>query len=348
LQESRMTAHHERPASGVEARPARRLVLHIGAPKTGSTALQKFLFDNRDALRGHGWTYPPVSLRGYGHHDLAFLIAGGYPEWATPQDTPLSTLVAQLAEALAGDEHVVLSSENFYLLADPQRVARTLADAGLTSDRRVSVVVYVRRQDEAQISWYNQIVKAQGFSGTMADSLSQWDALWDYAAVLERWAAVFGADTVVVRPYQAQDMAGGDIRQDFVRLVGLPGDAFAYPEEAVNTRLNRDVLEFQRLVNRLPLTIQEKRRFHRELMELTTAAAGSALFADAPLLSADDRRAILDRYAPGNARVAQRYLDRPVLFDGTLPPSPPGEDTKAFLDLEKMVYVMGWIIARSR
>ena len=34
------------------------LVIHIGMPKTGSTALQYFLYLNRDKLERHGWCYP--------------------------------------------------------------------------------------------------------------------------------------------------------------------------------------------------------------------------------------------------------------------------------------------------
>ena len=49
----------------------RRLVLHIGGPKTGSTALQRTLFANRAALLERGFDYANVNLRGYGHHDLA-------------------------------------------------------------------------------------------------------------------------------------------------------------------------------------------------------------------------------------------------------------------------------------
>ena len=66
--------------------------LHIGAPKTGTTLLQRVLFENKERLRNYGIDYPDISLRGYGHHDLAFLIAGGYPDWATPQPRTLAEL----------------------------------------------------------------------------------------------------------------------------------------------------------------------------------------------------------------------------------------------------------------
>ncbi|HVX35469.1 MAG TPA: hypothetical protein VHC71_04540, partial [Hyphomicrobium sp.] len=53
--------------------------IHIGAPKTGSTFLQRVFYDNRGELRTRGLLYPEANIRGFGHHDIAFLIAGGYP-----------------------------------------------------------------------------------------------------------------------------------------------------------------------------------------------------------------------------------------------------------------------------
>ena len=34
------------------------LLIHIGMPKTGTTALQSFLFNNNSLLKKYGWCYP--------------------------------------------------------------------------------------------------------------------------------------------------------------------------------------------------------------------------------------------------------------------------------------------------
>jgi hypothetical protein len=320
-------------------------LLHIGAPKTGSSALQKFLACNRDALTRLGWEYPDVSLRGFGHHDLAFLVAGGYPEWALTQERTYDELLRDLKSSVAESSKIIMSSENFYLFPNPQGVARMLEQATFPRET-VKVVIYVRRQDDAHVSWYNQVVKAQGYTGTIDDCIAENRELWDYAARLEAWSEVFGRNNLIVRPYQSKDLVEGDIMLDFLRLAGLSREVFDYPEETVNTRINRDILEFQRIVNRLPLTPKEKRRFHKELIELTSATESMGLFADCPLLTVTRRREILSAYTDVNAQLARTYLGREWLFDETLQNVPQQLESGKGLTIEKITYILGWILAR--
>jgi hypothetical protein len=323
----------------------KKCLLHIGTPKTGSTALEKFLAGNCDVLARLGWEYPDVSLRGFGHHDLAFLVSGGYPEWALPQERPFDELLHELKISVADKSRIILSSENFYLLPNPQGVARMLEQAGFPP-RTVKVVVYIRRQDDAHVSWYNQVVKAQGYTGTIFECISQNCGMWDYEKYLHAWCKVFGRDNLIVRPYQASDLEADDIRYDFLRIAGLSPEGFEWPEETTNTRINRDILEFQRMVNHLPLLPIEKRRFRKELMALTSATTDLKLFDDTPLLTSSQRQDILSTYSEANARVARTFLGREQLFDEKLPVEAPLPKTERGLTVEKLTYVLGWILAR--
>src|SRR5262245_44821842 len=139
--------------------------LHIGAPKTGSTAIQRFLTASRETLAARGCLYPQAACRARGHPDLAFLARGGYPHWATPQERDLDALVADLRNEIESSPqpNIVLSSENFYLLCPAEGAAALMRRIGFAPDR-ITVVAYLRRQDEAAMSWYNQAVKAQGYA----------------------------------------------------------------------------------------------------------------------------------------------------------------------------------------
>jgi hypothetical protein len=330
----------------IERSSLRECIVNIGAPKTGTTALQKFLYDNRDDLKTLGVLYPDVSLRGYGHHDLAFLIGGGYPEWATAQELPLSALLDRLAFCIkTGPEKIIICSENFFLLPNPGGLKKSLEQAGIVSDDRIRIVVYVRRQDDAHISWYNQIVKAQGYTGTIEDAVREYHGLWDYASRLAKWAAEFGEENLTVRTYE--DLKEGDICLDFVHTMELPEILPSVRQEKINTRINRDILEFQRLINRLPLSPQEKRRFHKELIALTSATEGHGLFSVAPLLTKESRRKILKSYEQGNTQVARSFFRRDWLFDSSMPESEEYTEWEGPAH-ERIVYILGWILARAR
>jgi hypothetical protein len=316
----------------------RRCWLHIGAPKTGTTAIQRFLEANQDLLPALGFAYPIAARRAGGHHDLAFLTGSGYPDWAVPQDQTLEALVAALrAEIEAGPATTILSSENFYLLCEPAAVLDLMVRLGFPRGT-VTVVVYLRRQDEAALSWYNQAVKAQGFAGSLEEHLMTHRDLWDYDTRLRAWAGAFGADRLAVRRYC------GDVRRDFVEAVGLPADDLHFAAERINTEINRDIMEFQRQLNRLPLPAQDKRRFHRQLMALTAATAGNGLFSDAPLLDDTGRQRLLESYADGNRRVADACfggieLFAPPFASSNIPILPaPG------LTPDKLAALVGWLL----
>jgi len=319
-------------------------LLHIGAPKTGSTALEIFLSENRNILAGYGWEYPTATARGSGHHDLAYLVSGTYPDWALPQDKSIDDLITTLATAIAGKPGIILSSEIFYLYARPQDVSRMLGRLGIVADN-TSIVVYIRRQDEAHLSWYNQRVKAQGYSGTIYESVEEHRALWDYQNKLEQWSEVFGEKNIRVRHFHKETLVNRDIRSDFLHILNIPDKDFVWSDNAVNSRLCRDVLEFQKIINKLPLTPVQKRRFHKELMALSDSTPASDLFEDQPLLDVSECKQILEQYAASNKAVARRFFGQEELFDETMPMQV-AANTASNLSMEKVTAIIGWLLAR--
>lgn len=329
-------------------RERRRCFVHIGAPKTGTTFLQKVFFDNREALAAEGLLYPDVSLRGYGHHDLAFLLAGGYPEWATPAERTLSELQTDLAaQAKVARADLLLSSEDFYLCPAPQALHDLLNVTGCLNGREPVVIVYLRRQDDAHESWYNQTIKAQGYVHGIDESIERFHELWDYRKHLAEWEAVFGRDALVVRTYETASFQGGSLLRDMAEVLSLAPDLLAAPTDYVNTSLNRDLLEVQRYINGLDLTPVRKRRFHRDLMVLSQAARGTGIFDEQPVIDSQRRAAVLESYAQSNSAVAHRYFGRERLFLDAQPPQASTPAKREGLTVEKVLHVLGWLAARE-
>jgi hypothetical protein len=326
--------------------------IHIGAPKTGSTFLQRVFYENRRELGRRGVLYPEVSLRGFGHHDIAFLLSGGYPEWATPQPRPLDELATELAAACARHSGpVLLSSEIFYLFPNPEKLVGLLETTGVLAQREPRIVVYLRRQDDAHESWYNQRVKAQGETGSIQESIERYDALWDYGRQLAVWSSAFGDDALIVKRYNST-ADQSNLIGDFFAIMGLSDLQARLPPDHINARENRDILSFQRELNRLPLSPQEKRRFHRELMVLSERTKGRGIFDERPLLEPKERVAILRRYAESNAAVAKRYFAGEPLFpplpDADALSSTPCGTVETGLTDKKMAYILTWLLEYTR
>jgi len=321
-----------------------KLFLHIGSPKTGSTYLQATASRRRGELGETGLLYPAATERGHGHHDVAFLLSGDYPGWATPQDKPLHELGEELgAECRGHAGDILISSENFYLFPNPEALRTFVADSGLAADRDICIIVYLRRQDQMLVSWYNQMVKALGEDRPFEAVLPEIRELGDYPARLAVWAQTFGEDAIVARNFDAAVSAPGGLWTDFLRVMGRELDAPGEEpgENGVNISLSRDLLEVQRIINRLPVSIEEKRAFHKTLMDLT--AKGGAHFNDAPLLSNSERRSLFESYADSNARLSTSYTRDQPGFDTDDLDAPDGPGYPG-LSNDTTVAVLAWLV----
>jgi len=325
-----------------------RCLVHIGAPKTGTTFLQQLCCQNRQELLRQGILYPLTGERRAGHHDYAFLLAGKYPDWATPQPRSLDALLSDLEKEIrsANTRDVLLSSEDFYIFHEPAELLNMLRRAGALANRQATIILYIRRQDAAHESWYNQSIKALGYHHTIDESIAAFHDLWDYDTQLKRWAGVFGDEALVVRAYEEQQLVNRTLASDFLHILGVEEADLVIPDERVNTGLNNDLLEIQRCINKLPLSIPEKRRFHKRMIELSQLTSGTGLFDEMPLVDASRASKILASYDAGNRSVAMKYFGRDELFLQK-PDAAAGGTERVGITSEKLLLFLGWVMSRD-
>ena len=127
---------------------SRRIILHVGSPKCGSTYLQKVMHQNADALLARGIRYP-----------------------APPPDHPgnaghIETIDrATLEEYFAGGVHtVVLSHEDLYSKA---RVADALTRLAKEDGTEIQVIAFLRPFSDFLFGDYSQFMK-QNFDRYLA------------------------------------------------------------------------------------------------------------------------------------------------------------------------------------
>jgi hypothetical protein len=190
-----------------------------------------------------------------------------------------------------------------------------LAEILRAVSRNITVVVYIRRQDDFLCSTYSTDVKS-GFTGPMTLPSAQLrQARYDYYELLRRWSSVFGRDNVVCRIYDSSRLKGGDVIDDFAEIVGLPLDGDYARPPRVNESLDVAVLEFLRMLNKtVPRFIDNKPNLQRgNMVQLLEKLSDGP----SPALPEHQLRDFMEYFRKSNAQVANEY------FGGSSPSGDP-------------------------
>ncbi|TNE67858.1 MAG: hypothetical protein EP335_00405 [Alphaproteobacteria bacterium] len=287
---------------------AKRVFLHIGRHKCGTSTLQHFLSGNDARLAELGFHYPRGLRAPVAHHPLAYWFNDAErdrrPEVAgVPLDDAVAAFWREIAAA-PGD--IIVSSEAFQNI-DPARASD--AFAGFELD----IIVYLREPLDYLLSAYAQRIKGGGSSETLDTFVDRFRP--DYADFLDRWQAAFPAARLQVRLFERARLDGADIRRDFLSCLGLPGtaiDGFAYPDTDNNVSIGGPLLEFMRRLNLHGLIDPACRNaLYRACQALALA---NPAYRTRPALPAEMQQAIRARHADSVARVSERYLDQGGMF----------------------------------
>ena len=292
----------------------RRLVVHVGTSKTGSTSIQHTLHSFAASLEQCG-VHVPVTGRMHGK-DCSIL-----PVRDPPPLGGWKELEAELARCPA--RRFVLSSEDLTgpRLENREAAAKRVAGLAEALDLDVDVVGYVRPQYQRLEALYVQFVK-------MGTLVAPFDTVLrhvadvprlglDYAAAFRPWRETF-ADRLAVYPLEASRMPDG-LLAHFLTVIGagkLARAAAALPQ--MNQRLGAKHLEVLRLIGwtwngRLIDSNAKNRRLDAASRRLPALLDGDVPFAG---LSRSQVQAVTERFAETNARFAREYGIDPdgVLF----------------------------------
>lgn len=183
---------------------ARRLILHLGVQKTGSTAIQRFLHQNESALSDRLVVRTPVEgtpMRPLGRAAIAFSLNGDAASEAALRqalgrvldglpDTDLPVLLSHenLAGAMPGN-----GGETRLYPALPALLAVLQGEAQAF---RIEAVIYTRRMAEWKPSVWAQAVRSDGYAGTQAAFLAETRDLPGWGDLLRRVSAQIGSERV--------------------------------------------------------------------------------------------------------------------------------------------------------
>lgn len=196
---------------------ALKAIIHIGPPKTGTTAIQLAMLASTKALREAGILYPKPRSHGKNHKILlqGLVAEEDMPRTMRQRFTPevrqpqRQAFLDDIRSALARHPYraLLLSSEALFEAfpeGELERLRGELEALGVTS---FDIVSYPRRPSEKYLSSIQQHIKA-------SRKVIQ-PRFPPYRPVLERYVQVFGAENVHVRTFDRKSLADGNIVTDF-------------------------------------------------------------------------------------------------------------------------------------
>ncbi len=278
----------------------KRLTLHIGSHKTGTTSVQWTLMQNARLLRDRGLSL----LEGSGLPHLH-----SYLDWVN-RDAPIPDGYrvrdpAVLAHDLAHCEtdHVFGSSENFSFFFH-QDAVDDLAAALKPQFDDIRIVAYLRRQDRHAISHHLEGARPDrplegqlwGHALTALPLPAAHHQLYlDYDRRIGRWENAFGTKNVTVRLFDRALLQGGDIVTDLLGVMGIDHGGLDRRPDA-NAALGRVEAKIGHIANGLLAN------------DVVTTALLDALPAttDRLLPSVAQAKAFLDPYRDSNRRLNAR------------------------------------------
>jgi hypothetical protein len=306
----------------------RRAIVHIGMPRTGSTAFQEVLARLRPRLGSVGICYPILAPPGSpGSGDVNHFRLGQALDRRRPpaeRRDALARLDAILAATAA--DTVLLSYEDFAVQRSCWHVPDILRSLFARHGFALEVALVVKPQGEQLASAYalrTQVVsEGRTFRGFVrSEGIS---GRYDYAARLEPWRRA-SAGRVVAVPYRARGSAAPLLRR-LIDALGLDArlEPLLTPAD-LTYRTNRSsgpvAVEAARRLYRLGVHRQvtgHRRRLGHVLDEWAWARD-----LDAERFRGDDPEGlarVAARFAASNARLAASCWDRP--WDSVVEPAP--------------------------
>jgi hypothetical protein len=304
----------------IKQQKQRKVFLHIGIRRTGSTTIARFLDTNRRKLVDKGFLYPKIGCWKGGHHLLpGYFIGSDYWLWQCQNlflfDSNIERVFNFLKDEIEEStcKSVILSSPYFYNISSD--AVQIIAE--LLHEYDVTIIVYLRRQDSWVESLYCDAVENPHikFTGTPADlpilgGGAQFPCypvelpeFLDYHRMLAPWGQVFGPENIIVREY---DKLQKGVLADFLELTKLSDFFSSVNEPNLNASIPHRALNILRAGNRLELIDDD----YEELKKNLNRSANKQIRGNEFLVDRNLRSKIMKECQQSNIDVAWDYLKR--------------------------------------
>ncbi len=293
----------------------KKVYLHIGIGKTGTSSIQNMLVSNYEKLLQQGVLIPKSGLKyGMAHHGLANLQED---EFSKDTKEIYNALVDEIDSSSA--DKVIISSELFSYVKHGyiKQIHEFLKKYDVT------IVFYVREQVKLFESGFLQNLKAgneqlkQNNLGKVIYNFKDFCSNLekkDFNYLIKPWEETFSSKNIKARLFD-QKINNGNICNDFVEFIDLKNISIDFPVEYTNESLINDFSQLIKLIDNLEPTPNKRKKLIDSLLILSKRFR--TLSSNRLIDDEEFYEKLKEYYKNSNKLFAQKYLSN--------------EETKIFL-----------------
>lgn len=279
----------------------KKIYIHIGTSKTGSSAIQNFLLQNKEALLAEGYYYPEHKL------DNNNISGGNASKLMTLlREGDIDKAKIEYEQLIKCDvENIILSCESLYSV--PKELSLIAPEA--------NVVVYIRNQLDRIQSSYNQSVKKH----QMVLSIDDWitkiindknESNFSHLK-LQDWKHYFGLDNIIVRVYDKGYFHSQKIEIDFLTAIGCPIiPSLEFQSRNINSSYTKECLNLKLIINQMIINydLRSDRLIDRALQSYSQEKRDSGEYLSYSIFSEENINKIVARFKPDNELITDNFL----------------------------------------
>jgi len=239
----------------------KKIYLHIGTFKTGTSSIQQYLKIHSGWLESQGYFVPQSGL--VGHHDLPLSLIKEFTQFRAPWPAFDGTwediwgnVISQIERTSCSK--IIISSENFcdivneHARVNSNKIADVLTQYFKPYD--VVVIAYIRKLNSYVQSMYREAVKVGQLTRSMDEILKSYLAHKSIhihpSIYLDFYSKIFGKKNIAVKLYSTDLFEEGDVVMDFLSLIGVTANGRpSTNKEQANVSLSANATQLKRIFN---------------------------------------------------------------------------------------------------
>lgn len=316
----------------------RKLILHIGTEKTGTTTLQEFLDVNRENLVKKGFYFlkspgkknnralPSICMFDEKFDDFFYSRSIFDIEEKKKFEKKFLKEINEEIRSIPNFVHTVISSSEHChsRLTHEEEVLKLKSILSKYFDD-IKIVVYLRPQVDVAISLYSTALKSGNaieFKDFIYERCVENSKYYNYFELLTRWDSVFGEGAVIPKIFKKDEFYNEDLLDDFSCILGE--DLIGYLDKSIINQ-NESIDHFGQCLTKsinkhIPRIIRGVGE-NKDNLKITNKIINSS-FGKGISLNKEEYIEIQSRFDKSNKLVKEKYFhERDSLFDLSVPSS---------------------------